>query len=81
MTRRERGTRKDVAWKDEGTRKTYSNGSDLLGFGICKLDECSASPCRKPEYLDGNPTIEQKPGAGRFCTCKTAIEGTYPCDS
>jgi hypothetical protein len=63
----------DVAWKDEGTGKTYSNGSDLLVFGIRKLDERSAVPCGKPAYLDGSPTCEGKPGGGGFCAWKSAV--------
>jgi len=72
---------KDVAWKDEGTGKTYSNGSDLLVSGIRKLDERSAAPCGKPAYLDGNPTSEQKPGSSCFCAWKAAVKGTHSCDS
>jgi hypothetical protein len=70
-----------VAWKDEGTGKKYSDGSDLLVSGIRKLDERSATPCGKPKYLDGNPTSEQKPGASHVCAWKVAGEGTDPCDS
>ena len=70
-----------MAWKDEGTGKIYSDGSDLLVSGIGKLDERSATPCGKPKYLDGSPTSEQKPGASRVCVWKVAGEGTDSCDS
>jgi hypothetical protein len=72
---------KDVAWKDEGTGKTYSNGPDLLVSGIRKLDERSAAPWGKPAYLDGNPTSKRKPTGGCFCAWKSAVKGTHSCDS